>query len=817
MRASLGFLVVSLVTGCNLFSKPVAKKAPPPPPPSIETTEALAHDAEHHINAAEEALANLQPDQAVEHLNQAEQSFQSSKFDAYPDSELLRKRHLDLFKKVPSVREEIRRRELAAAVKSAREEIGLARANLQESVKRIRRRNPDDADLAEAEEAVSKLREAIEKSSQLESKDRDYSKFALNMRKLLSKQKKIVEERKLDVALARSREAITVAAKELKTVVGRLRRRDVVDAEFEEARKVAEGVQRAIDDGSELIARDRRYAKFVSTTRKRLASHKATIAKRQQEVRVQHQRARVEEARKTLAAALSRLTGKSVVEADFQEASAAIESTRKVLKEGDELAVKDRGYYKYASSVKKRLEEAEKTIETRRLELAIAAQRRALAEASSELKASLNRLKTHLVEEADFQAAEAAVTAVEKRLEDGAKYAIKDRGYSKFAMDVRRRAAGAHKTIRERRESLAVDRQRAKVETKMEGLAGALKVLKGFSPTPDQFEAARSAAKDVTEVLDGGSELEKKSSDYARYAIKVRKSVGSALARIERRRIEVAARERRMLVEDALATFKVAAKGARSIAASAENVKEAEAGLKAVRDELSKGKPLEERDRAYGKFAKATRKTVDRLARDLEEAARTIAFRSGPLISFSDGADLLQSAASMGPEERAKAYGSALEKFRACQKEGATILADFPRLASATFTVGGRKMKARKVLSKCGERAKATEKKLSASEAVLAVHRGPVRSIESGRALLDDAAGATDASKKKDTLGKALSAFEKCVEKGKIIEYKHPNLKKKKFELESGRKMSLSRMVGACQKHATATRRAIAEAEGPSS
>lgn len=808
---------MALVAGCSLFSKPAAKKAPPPPPPSIETTEALAHDAEHHINAAEAALGNLQPDQAVEHLNKAEQSFQNAKFDAYPDAELIRTRHLELFKKVPGVREEIRRRELAAAVKAAKEEIGLARANLQESVKRIRRRKPDDADLEYAAEAVTKLSEAIEKSNNLESKDRDYSKFALGVRKVLSKQRKVVEARQLDVALAKSREAITLAQKELGDVLGRLRRQDVVDGEFDEARKIAGGVEKAIDDGTELIAKDRRYAKFVSSAKKRLASQKEAIDKRHHDVKVARQRTRVEDARKALAAALSRLKADSVVEADFAEATAAVERAAKVLKEGDDLAVKDRGYYKYASSVAKRLEEGKKRIKARKLELAVANQRRAVAEASSELKASLNRLRTHLVEDVDFKAAEAAVASLEKRLEDGSQYALKDRAYSKFAMDARREAAGAHKTIRERRESLAVDRQRAKVEAKLEGMRGALQLLKAFSPTPEQFEAAREAAKQVTEALDAGGALEKKSGDYARFAIKVRKSVGTSLAKIEKRRTEVTARERRMLVEDSLAAFKVAAQGAQSIAASSENVKEAEAGLAAVRDELQKGEPIEERDAGYAKFAKATRKTLDRLARDLEEAKRTIAFRTGPLIAFGDASDLVQGAASMGPEERTQAYAEALEKYRACQKDGAAILADFPRLASSTFTVGGRKMKARKVLTACGSRAKAAEDKLSASEAVLAVHQGPIKSIESGRALLHDAGGTTDKSKQKDVLTRALSEFDACVEKGKMIEYKHPKLKKKKFELESGRKMSLSGMVGACKKHATATRRAIAEAEGPSS
>src|SRR5688572_5650363 len=122
---ALPLLVALISSGCAQPQKPRAKAKPAPDP--IVATEKLAFDAEREINQAETSLAALQPDKALEHLDLAERSLARPEVDTYPDAPRLRERHLDLLKRVPDVREEVRKRELAAAVAAAKEKIEAAR------------------------------------------------------------------------------------------------------------------------------------------------------------------------------------------------------------------------------------------------------------------------------------------------------------------------------------------------------------------------------------------------------------------------------------------------------------------------------------------------------------------------------------------------------------------------------------------------------------------------------------------------------------------------------------------------------------------
>ena len=51
----------------------------------------------------------------------------------------------------------------------------------------------------------------------------------------------------------------------------------------------------------------------------------------------------------------------------------------------------------------------------------------------------------------------------------------------------------------------------------------------------------------------------------------------------------------------------------------------------------------------------------------------------------------------------------------------------------------------------------------------------------------------------------ALKHFESCLEKGKILENKHPEIKKTRFKVD-GKKMTLPKVVNACRKQAKSVR-----------
>jgi hypothetical protein len=866
-------------------TQPVKKKAPPPPDPVL-TTEQMAYQAEREINSAETELTALQPDKAEEHLDAARKVLFDAKIDSYPDAAELRSRHKELVDRVPAVREEVKKRELAAKVKEAKDKIDVALASLKDALVQIKKKRPEEADLKLAEDSVQTVETTLQEANELESADKEYGKYALNVRKLLSTHKKTVVDRRLQVAIDLEREEIQNASNELDAALKALRGRDPPKDDFDRARAAVDTVQKTIEGAADLMVKDLAFAKQVGAQKKKLEGQRDLIAKREHEVAVDRQRASVEQAKKTMFEALNRIRSKDAVEADFTEAEAAVNGVSQVLTDGGPLAAKDTKYAAYATGVKAKVDESKTKIEARKLEVEIAKEkttiegaRIALGEALFRLKApspaegefeeaknaigtvekaldsaekltpkdkdfsryvldvhkglqsarstidqrkfavelGLQKAKVNEANAAmksatarmsspeDFDAAEKTVADLEKALDEGESYSAKDRAYSKFALDVRKQAAKMRGVLKLRRENFAVDTQKAKVSEAMAALKAAVDPLDGFSPGEEHFAAAAEALAAANKALEEGIDLEVKVGRYKTWAEEPRKKVKESAERVETRRIQITVRERKLLVEDGLAALKAGLAAVNKKDASQEQLKEAETSVATVKEEINKGTDLELKDADYRKFASGAKKQVQEYADALEDAKQTMSFRDGPIASLNEGLEMVKSAKGLEPADEQKAYKTALEHFRACQQNGASILAEHPRVAAKPFVVAGKPAKAKDVLGKCAEQSKGLDAKVAQLDATVAFYSGPAKELETGKGFLADADAADTPEAKKKAYSGALTAFEKCVELGKTLEHKQPEMKKKKFDV-GGKSVTLALVLAACQKGAKTSR-----------
>lgn len=880
-------LMLTLVWSCA--SSPPAGKKGVEKRASIETTEAVAFEAERQLNEAEKALDALDADSAVEQLQSAERSLGDSKIENYPEAELLKARHSELTARVPRVREEVARRKLAAEVKSAREKIDAGRAELKDAIELIKRRDPEESELKRAESALDSVRTALEGGDTLEAKDAEYAKFALSVRKDLAGQRKLVEQRRLAVAVDHGKKDIGGALAALNDSVNALKSKDVAPGEFDQARTAADGVDSAIKKNDEVAGKDLPFAKYVASIRERVTAARKTIADREHAVSVQRQRAKVEEGRSALNGALGRLKDKNPTDGVFEEADNALKGLEKVVEEGSGLAGKDRDYASYASGVKRQIDQAtakiaarrlevtvakktaeittarsamnealkrlarpeptdpdfaeaknavgavEKlldgsedltpkdrgfsrfvietrktlspanaTIEKRKLEVDVAHQRAALAEALAKLKESTRRL----VDPPDFQAAEAAVGDVEKTLEAGDPYSAKNPAYSKQASDGRKAVAAAKTRIQEQRDEVAMQGQKAKLEVQRETLQGALAALDGFSPQEETFKAADEAIDSAHKILDEGAELERRLPRYSTYANGVRKALAAAGKRVEARRLATEIRQQRLLVEDAISGAKSRVDATQKPSATGEDVTAAAEALKATREALVKGATLEKKDVAYEKFATAAKKTLTRLQESLNTAEDLVRFREGPVNALSQGLALIESAASLPPDDQKKSYESAQEHFRSCQKDAGTIFAEHPRVASASFGVGKKKSNGKAVLASCVTHLKSVDDKLAKVRARLSFYEGAAAYLSKATVLLEKADALADEEKQKQAYSDAATQFEECTGAARLLLHEHPELKKERFEIE-GRSVTLPVVLEACQKGAKRSRDAM--------
>lgn len=853
--------------------------------------EARALEGERELNSAERELEALQPDKAEQHLTAANEILSTDEVDKYPDAKQLRERYGTLIGKVPEVREEIRRRELAAAVKAAKEKIDAARAALKDALAQLRKKRPSEGELEAARTALVAVETALAESEKLESQDTAYSKYALGVQKDVPATRKLIETRTLEAGIADRRDDIARAMVQLSDAVSGLRGKDVPPDAFARARSSADEVQSAIGRSDAFIGKDIPFSKHVAAVREKLGKQRRTIDQREHDVSVQRQRSQVELARRSVTDVFSRLSGREVADELFQEAEAAVAALAKVLEEGSALAAKDRSYSTYAAGIRKQIQAssdriakrrievavarkqaeiqaaratlgdalqrlrdpsfggpdvdsaennvvmvekslegtdtltakdarfsryvvevrkaiagARSTIEQRRLALEIAVQRERLDSATVALKHSAGRLNAP----EDFSAAEAAIGDLEKAIEEGAKYGAKNAGYSRATTEARKLVVWARNHLRQRREDLLVQERIAQVDTKLDALREALAALDGFAPAEEQFTMATDAAEGLNKALEEGDELEKKVSRYASYATKAQKVYFTSKQRIEKRRTEIAVRERKMLLEDSLTIAKSGVSAAQKPAATTEDVKAAEAALRGAREELVKGVELERKDKGYSKASVAARAQLQRLQEQLEKAAPAIAFREGPVAAFASGAEALVSARGMAPEEQKKIYASAIDLFKECQKQGSSLLGDHPKLAAVPFPVGRSKVKAAKLLSTCGEQVKSADDKLAAINATLAFYEGPARALDKAQAHLAEAEAAADAAAREKSQREALAELETCLETGRMLRHKQPELEKKRFELEGGRTMTLPAAIDLCAKQAKQVRAKLA-------
>jgi hypothetical protein len=715
-----GFAVLlsfSLLLCCAQPQKPRAK-APPPDP--IAATEKLAFEAEREINLAENALREEQPDRATEHLDVADRSLSTSQIDTYPDASRLRERYLELLKRVPEVRENVRKKELAAQVEKSKTKIEAAKGNLKEALVAIKKKNPEEADLKRASESVDAVRTALEEGTELESKDAEYSKWALSVRKDLGDKKKTVEQRQLEVEIERAKSNISRSLADLGASMKKLQTKDVADADFQVARTAWDDAQKALSEGEALVSKDVKFAKYFGEVRSRMETQKNSIGERLHDVEVRRQKVTLEEKRKALAQSLNRLgtPGPGVVE----EATAAMGEVQKGIDEGAALAAKDIDYAKYLADVKKSLGAAKERIEMRE-------------------------------------------------------------------------------------EAIAVEAQKAKVEVELANLKNAAAGLQGFSVTEEQFKATADAIAAANKALSEGTELEHKVGKYNEWAMQKKKIVRAYEEKTGKRKTDVSLREHRLLVEQTFDAAKTAVAAVKTAEANGETMKDAETAIKTCRDEIQKSLELERADKSFAAYTAKVRTELDKLNETVRETKSTVAFRDGAIAPLDEGKKIVGEVDAQSPADQQKALGSALESFRACKKNGAQVLGDHPRLAVAQFVVSGKKTKAAAVLTECGEHAKNTEARLTAIEPTVGFYEGPAKAYLRGKELLDAGAQAKTPEEKKKANSEALTEMESCIEKGKILQHKHPQLERTKFDVD-GQVTTLPLVVSACQTEAKTLRAA---------
>lgn len=688
----------------------------------------------------------------------------------------------------------LEKRKIQVAVDVGKQEIDGSLAVLGSALQALRAKDIGSSDIERAKSAAEQVDGAISRSGEVADKDIPFAKYVANARQRLTVAKKTIDERHHQLNVETQRTKVESARKSMLDAIARLSPKDVSPSAFEEAEAMAKGLEGALAEGVELESRDRGYATYASGMKKQHVAGLNRIAQRRLQVQVSAARAEIATRRELLSEALRRLMGPGPTENDFGAAQEGVGAVEKALDSASELRGKDRELARYAVEVEKGLVPARATISRRRLEVEVAEQNQKLSVALERLAETTRKINTP----SDFEAADSAVNGVERTLDEGEKYTAKDAKYGKRVIESRKKIAAARQTIRIRRDEVAMQEQKAKVEVKRERLVELVSALSGFSVSEEQFKAAREGLEETHKALDEGDELERRLRAYATYATGVRKALADAKKKIEARQLAVEVKNRRMLIEQAMGTAKLRVADVKKAESTEDELKAASESLVAAREELVAGVVLEKKDGLFAKFTAASRKQLNGMQSALDDATPAVRFRAGPVTALREARAAMSAARGLGEAEERAAYESVLDKLRTCQSEAKEMLGEHKKLGRMSFVAGRKSVKGAQVAKECAEDAKAVEKKLAVVAARLAFYEGPAKHFSNGQNKLSRAEASGNDAARGEALNEAIRAFEECVGEGRILEHKYPAMKKRAYDLD-GRQVTVGTVVKACQ------------------
>jgi hypothetical protein len=756
-------------------------------------SEGLRDDIEHRLATLDGEMERGDFDKARASIEAAQQAIAKAQPLVASDAELTS--WLATVKaKVDGHLRTVEERQIGATVEKQKTKVEAGLRVLADAMRPITGELIADSQFKQAEGSVGALTKIIGEGKNLESRHREYAAFAQQAMKQVEAARRQIDERKTELASAQQKAEIDGIKQSVDQAVRALKSGD--DEELiVEAEKAASILERMLKAAEALPAKSRSFATYLLEARRSLSAAQSEIAKKKLAVQLPNQKKRVEEARAELNKAIAELRRNDAEDSAFTLAEAAIENVEKVLQAGASFAERDPKYATYARELRTKLREHKTWLATRRGEIGLARQKTELQNARAALTAAMKRINGPNPADLDFDEAKTAATVLEKTIEAARTVKGKDAKFVQYLSDLKKSVATTKKAIDDRKLVVQTEGQRAKIELELGSLADALGALEGPAPNEAQFNAAADATQRVRAAIDAGAELEKKVARYGTFANQAKKSLQQATQRIEARKLELNVAVGSAQAEKLLMAAKAAVESVKREDATPPMAQQAAAAVKAARDELAKHAELEKRDKSYASFAASAKEQVQVLMVELEQAEHMIAFRKGPVVALSEGLAAAQSAAkASGLEEQKNAYAQAVARFQACQSESADLIGDHPKLALVELNLGSTRAPAKNVISMCAGHAETAGEKLTHVQSILAVYEGPAKSFEQAKALLA-----------KGSLAEALAQFESCLEKGKILQHKHPKLAEQKFDV-GGQKVTLSAVVADCQARAKTVR-----------
>ncbi|HEX8703288.1 MAG TPA: hypothetical protein VF815_30910 [Myxococcaceae bacterium] len=655
-----------------------------------------------------------------------------------------------------------------------RRRIDSAMAALNAPMAKVAGKEPGQQEMDDARAAVAAVKKLADESRSLTKQDEKFATYLTEVDATVARHEKTIDDRWLELSAQKQRGLLDERRKALTTAVAELSKA-WSDEKFGATDKATAALQKQLDEGKPLEAKDKAYRAEADKARAEI-----TQARRQMEQSVAMAGvSRIKEemgpAHDELVASAKALRARKPTPEQLAEAKTAAFVGRKLVEKYEPQASASPAIGQYITEVKNTLVEVE-----------VALQVRSLDAARAEVTQALRNLEKRVVTDEQFEEANTAMTVLAKTLET---VHAKNPAISPAAAEARQLLKDGKATIELRRYQVDLTRQRAKVDEARKNASALVTQIQKEKPSDAQLLEAENAVKQIGVVLEAGASFVKKDRDYALYAKESKERMLELNDRITRRRIALSAADSRALLTEQVGTAREKLAAVRAVSTTDADLEAASKSVDTLMQSIETRAELEQQDAGYAASAERAKTELLKLVEALEFAKQERALRrtTGEALAAANTASEA-AASSSDLRKKKELYASAMEKLKACQDDGARMLKENARLASADVLVGGMPVKPAEVMSQCAQKAVALQEPQKQVDVRIRFDEGPRRAYESAKALLAK-------SRKKE----ALDQLNECIAAGRILENRFPDFKEHKFEV-SGAKLSVVELVQTCVK-----------------
>jgi hypothetical protein len=677
-------------------------------------------------------------------------------------------------KELRTKREYVDERRAKIHIFEFRRRIDGALATLNDRMTKVAGKDPGPKEMDDARAAVAAVKQMAEESRSLTKQDPKFAAYLTEVDATVARHQKTIDERWLELSAQKQRGLLDESRKALSTALAELGKA-WSDEKFGATDKAAAALQKQLEEGKPLEARDKAYRAEAEKARAEIAQAKRQMEELVVAAGVSRIKVEMGPAQDELVAAAKALRARKPTSEQLAEAKTAAFVVRKLMEKYEPQAGRSQAIGQYLAEVKNTLVEVEVALQVRSLEAARA-----------EVMQALRNLEKRAPTDEQFEEANTALTVLAKTLET---VHARNPAISGAAADARQLIKDGRAAIEKRRYEVDLQRQRAKVDEARKSAAALVTQIQKEKPSETQLQEAENAVKQIGVVLEAGAQFVKKDRDYGQYAKETKERMTELSDRITRRKIALSAVDARAQLTERVTTAKEKLEAAKVVSSTDAHIEAASKSVDAIMQAIEARAELESQDAGYAASAERARNELLRLVEALEFVKQERALRRMTGEALAAAHATAEAAASAADLSKRKAlYASAMEKLKACQDDGARMLKENAKLAASDVLVGGLPTKPNEVMAQCAQKAAALQEPQKQVDVRLRFDEGPRKAYELAKEHLS-----------KSRKNEALDQLNNCIAEGRILENRYPEFKERQFDV-GGTRMSVLELIQACVK-----------------